>query len=147
MRLSGKEAPFQGQQYRWSVIAGGAIAGTDLPGAALKRPAQKVHCLPLGTLPSPVSEQVPAVTRADAVRSRNTRPRSEICFRADQVRKLRVWVGKLARLGKMVAKSLDGTPNQFAKVAPYWSIAVVGIQRPLEPTSLGPPGANTGIVP
>src|ERR1700733_2581965 len=35
------------------------------------------------------------------------------------VRKERVWVGKFSRLGKMVAKSLDGTPNQFAKVAPY----------------------------
>jgi hypothetical protein len=62
-------------------------------------------------------------------------------------RKVNVFVVKLARLGKIPGRFAAGTPNHDASVAPYWSSAVVGIQRPLLATSLGPPSENTGSVP
>jgi hypothetical protein len=44
--------------------------------------------------------------------------------------KFNTGVVKFARFGKIVGKSAGGTPNQFARVAAYWSSEVVGIQRP-----------------
>jgi len=54
---------------------------------------------------------------------------------------------KFAKFAKMVGKSAVGTPNQFAKVAVYWSSAVVGIHRPSLVASSGPPSASVGNVP
>jgi hypothetical protein len=48
--------------------------------------------------------------------------------------------------GNTVARSALATPNQRASVAPYWSTAVVGIQRPRTSASLGPPSARVGIL-
>ena len=59
-------------------------------------------------------------------------------------RKPSVGVVKLPMLGKMEGKLAVGTPNHFASVPPYWSTDVVGIQRPLLPASLGPPGVSMG---
>jgi hypothetical protein len=64
-----------------------------------------------------------------------------------QPRKLRVGFVKFGRLGKMVGRSAAPTPNHLARVAPYWSTEVEGIQRPLVPTSSGPPSARVGKVP
>src|SRR5580704_779434 len=61
--------------------------------------------------------------------------------------KFRTGVVKFARFGKMVGRSDVGTPNQFAKVAAYWSSEVVGIQRPSLVASSGPPSASVGKVP
>ena len=54
---------------------------------------------------------------------------------------------KAARLGNTVARSDAGAPNQRASVAPYWSTAVVGIQRPRFSASFGPPSASVGYWP
>ena len=48
------------------------------------------------------------------------------------------------RLGNICATSAGLAPNHFASVAPYWSIAVVGIQRPWPPESSGPPSVRFG---
>src|ERR1043166_1545229 len=59
-------------------------------------------------------------------------------------------VGRLnrPRFGKTAARSVFPTPNQAARVAPYWSTATVGIQRPRAPlpssVSSGPAGASVG---
>ena len=50
----------------------------------------------------------------------------------------------LDKFGKTAPSWLDGTPNQRASVAPYWSTAIVGIQRPSFSASLGPPSVNCG---
>src|ERR1017187_6675850 len=55
-------------------------------------------------------------------------------------------LAKRPRLGKTVVRLLVSTPNQDARVAKYWSQAVVGIQRPVL-TSSGPPTASEGNVP
>ena len=51
---------------------------------------------------------------------------------------------KFGKSGKTVESALSGMPNQEQSVAPYWSIEVVGIQRPLVSVSLGPPSSNVG---
>src|SRR5580698_7715855 len=51
-------------------------------------------------------------------------------------------VGKFPKFGKTVANALDGIPNHEHSVAPYWSIDVVGIQRPRVSVSFGPPSSN-----
>ena len=38
---------------------------------------------------------------------------------------------KFARFGKMFCKAESGTPIHDARVAPYWSTEVVGIQQPV----------------
>ncbi len=64
-----------------------------------------------------------------------------------QPMKPRLLVGKLARLGKTEGRLAALTPNHVARVAAYWSRAVVGIQRPFWSASLGPPSARVGKVP
>jgi hypothetical protein len=54
---------------------------------------------------------------------------------------------KFARFGNTPASALSGIPNQEASVAPYWSTAVVGIQRPRVSASLGPESSNVGNCP
>lgn len=56
-------------------------------------------------------------------------------------------VGKLGRLGKTVCRALSGIPNQELSVAPYWSMPIVGIQRPRTSVSSGPPNWNAGNLP
>ena len=61
--------------------------------------------------------------------------------------KPRSMLGKFAMFGKIDGKSIACTPNQVAKVAAYWSRAVVGIHGPLLPASSGPASASVGKVP
>lgn len=53
--------------------------------------------------------------------------------------------------GKTAVKSAEDIPYHDAKVAPYCSTDVVGIQRPRgfvpESVSFGPPGVMLGYVP
>jgi hypothetical protein len=56
-------------------------------------------------------------------------------------------VVKFAKLGKMFGKLAALTPNQVARVAAYWSKAVVGIQRPFWSASFGPPRVSVGKMP
>ena len=49
--------------------------------------------------------------------------------------------------GTTAGMSASGTPNHLASVAAYWSTAVVGIHRPSESVSSGPPSASVGNVP
>ena len=55
-------------------------------------------------------------------------------------------VSKRLRFGKTVVRLLLSTPNHVAIRAKYWSIAVVGIQRPV-PVSSGPLTEREGHVP
>jgi hypothetical protein len=55
--------------------------------------------------------------------------------------------GKFVRFGKIDGKFTAGTPNHVARVAAYWSKAVVGIHRPFWSASSGPPNASVGKVP
>jgi len=50
-------------------------------------------------------------------------------------------------LGKTEASWLTGTPNHWARVLAYWTMPVLGTQRPLEPESSGPPRVRVGKVP
>ena len=61
-------------------------------------------------------------------------------------KKPRLGVENRPKLGKTVATLLLSTPNHVASVAKYWSIAVVGIQRPVLVSS-GPFTAKVGNVP
>jgi len=54
---------------------------------------------------------------------------------------------KFAKFGNTVESEVSGIPNHDANDAPYWSIDVVGIQRPRVSVSLGPPNANVGNAP
>ena len=57
--------------------------------------------------------------------------------------KPRSGVAKRLRLGKMAAKLAPGsTPNHLARVAEYWSTAVVGIHRPVLVSLIGTPAAS-----
>ena len=60
--------------------------------------------------------------------------------------KPRLLAEKRPMLGKSVARLPASTPNQVASVAKYWSMAVVGIQRPVLVSS-GPLTASVGNVP
>ena len=57
-----------------------------------------------------------------------------------------IGVAKRPRFGKTVARLPLSTPNQVASVAKYWSMAVVGIQRPVLVSS-GPLTVSVGNVP
>src|ERR1700738_5034207 len=56
-------------------------------------------------------------------------------------------VGKLPIFGKIVAICDGLTPNQFASVAAYCTLPVVGTHRPFVPESSGPFKASVGNVP
>jgi hypothetical protein len=49
-------------------------------------------------------------------------------------------------LGKMVGSWAEVTPNHWARVAAYWTLPVVGAQRPFEPESSGPLRTGVGKV-
>ena len=60
-------------------------------------------------------------------------------------------VAKLPSSGKTVPMSMLATPNHFASVAPNWSDALVGIQRPRPllvelVVSSGPPLTSAGKI-
>ena len=57
--------------------------------------------------------------------------------------KPRLGVAKRPRFGKTVARLPLSTPNHVARVAKYWSMAVVGIQRPVLVSS-GPLTVSVG---
>ena len=60
--------------------------------------------------------------------------------------KPRFGAAKRPRFGKTVARLPLSTPNQVASVAKYWSMAVVGIQRPVLVSS-GPLTVSVGNFP
>ena len=64
-----------------------------------------------------------------------------------QPMKPRSGVAKRPMFGNTCTMSTGGTPNHLASVAPYWSIDVVGIQRPTLSASFGPASASCGYVP
>ena len=59
--------------------------------------------------------------------------------------KASVPAGKCERLGNARARAASSRPNQRASVAPYWSTEVVGIQRPSNSASSGPPRTSAGV--
>src|SRR5260370_37638803 len=65
----------------------------------------------------------------------------------NQPMKPRLDAWKWARFGKIAFRLAGLTPNHDARVAPYSSIAIVGIQRPLLPESSGPPRAKACSLP
>src|SRR5689334_13853485 len=60
--------------------------------------------------------------------------------------KPRLGVEKRPRFGKTVPRFPLSTPNHVASVAKYWSMAVLGIQRPVSVSS-GPLMARVGNLP
>jgi hypothetical protein len=60
---------------------------------------------------------------------------------------LRVVELKLAMLGKTTGRLAAGTPNHWARVAPYCASAVVGMRVPRMLASFSQPRASEGKVP
>lgn len=101
-------------------------------------------------LPSPVKPPRPTgcPIRPRATRPEHCGPPAALadCTAISQLRKPRLRVLKLCRLGNSPPRSLSATPNQRDSVAAYWSVAVVGISRPA-PMSSAPPISRLGMRP